>query len=279
MPELPEVETIRRDLEAAIVGCRIVAVSVLDPKLVRGQSRSAFCGQLEGARVTGTDRRGKYLLLSLDRGWLVLHLMMTGRISLRDTLEPLPHTRMLVVFDRGPSMHFVDMRRFGRAWLVDDSELATVLHRLGSEPIGADFHWRVLREGFRGRTVAVKPALLDQRTVAGLGNIYADESLWLARIHPTTPAGAIGPRRLRRLAEAIAGVLGEAITQGGTSFRTYENSRGQPGSYRHRLRVFQRTGQPCPRCGRPIQRSVLAQRGTHFCPRCQRRPAARPRSP
>ena len=279
VPELPEVETIRRDLEAAIVRRRIVAVSVLDPKLVRAPSVPAFCAQLEGATLNATGRRGKYLLLSLERRWLVLHLMMTGRILLRDTLEPLPHTRLVMAFDRGPSMHFVDTRRFGQARLVEDSELATLLHRLGPEPVSPGFQWQVLREGFRGRTAAVKSALLDQRTVAGLGNIYADESLWLARIHPATPAGAIGPRKLRQLADAIVTVLLEAIAHGGTSFRTYENVRGRPGSHRVRLKVFQRTGQPCPRCGRPIRRIVLGQRGTHFCSRCQRRSHARPRSP
>lgn len=272
MPEMPEVETIRRNLEATIVGREITLVSVLDARLVQGASVRAFRSLLEGASVTGTDRRGKYLLIGLDRGWLVLHLMMSGRIHLRDSPAVRSHTRMAVEFDSGPSLHFVDTRRFGRAWAPDRERLADLLSRIGPEPLSPAFTADTLRGGFCGRSVAVKPALLDQRTVAGIGNIYADEALWLARIHPETPAGSLRAPRLEALREAIVAVLRDGIAHGGTSFRTYEDSRGRPGSHQRWLQVFGRTDGPCGRCGRPIRRIVVGQRGTHLCPRCQRRP-------
>ncbi len=272
MPEMPEVETIRRDLDATIVGRAITSVSVLDARLVQGTSVRAFRSSLEGASVTGTDRRGKYLLIGLDRRWLVLHLMMSGRIHLRDSPAVRPHTRMVVEFDAGPSLHFVDTRRFGRAWAATHERLANILSRIGPEPLSPAFSADALRDGFRGRRVAVKPALLDQRTVGGIGNIYADEALWLARIHPETPAGSLRTPRLEALREAIVRVLREGIAHGGTSFRTYEDSRGRRGSHQHRLQVFGRTGEPCGRCGRPVRRIVVGQRGTHLCTTCQRRP-------
>ena len=278
MPELPEVETIRRDLAAAIVARRIIDVAVLDSKLVHGTAPERFRERLTGARLRGTARRGKYLVLRLDRGLLVLHLMMSGRLQLRATAEPLPHTRLVIEFDRGPVLHFIDVRRFGRAWLVSEREAEGLFARLGPEPLTAEFDWRDLRAGFAGRRVAVKPALLDQRAVAGLGNIYADEALWLARIHPGTPAGSLRAPKLRALAEALVTVLHEGIAHGGTSFRAYLNSEGKPGAHQHRLNVFRRTGQPCPRCGRPVRRIVLGQRSTHFCANCQRRPRGRIRS-
>lgn len=271
MPELPEVETIRRDLAAAIVGRRVVRAEVLDASLVHAPSVEGFGRGLGGKTVQRADRRGKYLLLHLDDGVLVLHLMMSGRIFLRSARDPVGHTRLVVEFNEGPALHFVDMRRFGRAWLLPPPGVDALLADLGPEPLEPGFDGRVLQAAVRHRRRAIKPTLLDQRIVAGVGNIYADEALWLARIHPDTPAGSLSLRRLNRLALAIVTTLRAGIEYGGTSFLTHVGSRGERGQYQERLKVFQRTGEPCPRCGRAITRLVVGQRGTHICPRCQRR--------
>ena len=273
MPELPEVETIRRDLAAAIVGRRVLRSEVLDASLVHAPSVAAFSRGLCGKTVQLVGRRGKYLLVHLDDGVLVLHLMMSGRIFLRPADDPVEHTRLIVEFDEGPALHFVDTRRFGRAWLLPPPAIDTLLASLGPEPLEPGFDGRVLRAALEGRRRAIKPTLLDQRIVAGVGNIYADEALWLARIHPDTPAGSLSLRRLNNLARAIVATLRAGIEHGGTSFRTHVGSDGERGRYQERLNVFQRTGEPCPRCGRAIERLVIGQRGTHICPRCQRRRA------
>jgi len=271
MPELPEVETIRRDLAAAIVGRRVVRAEVLDASLVHAPSIEGFGRGLRGKAVQRADRRGKYLLLHLDDGVLVLHLMMSGRVFLRPARDPVGHTRLVVEFDQGPALHFVDMRRFGRAWLLPPPGVDALLADLGPEPLEPGFDGRMLQAAVHHRRRAIKPTLLDQRIVAGVGNIYADEALWLARIHPDTPAGSLSLRRLNKLARAIVTTLRAGIEYGGTSFLTHVGSRGERGRYQERLNVFQRTGEACPRCGRAITRLVIGQRGTHICPRCQRR--------
>ena len=274
MPELPEVETIRRELDAYIVDRTVRRATVLDPKLTLGVPVHEFEFRLVGQRVEAVDRRGKYLLLRLSDRVLVLHLMMSGRVHLRPADAVQPHTRLILALDRDPALHFVDVRRFGRAWALDEADLHTVIGQLGPEPLDPDFDWRTLRDGFRNRTVAVKSALLDQRKLAGVGNIYADEALFSARIHPETPVDHISTPKLKALAQGIVDVLESGIANHGTSFSTFETSRGTPGSNQDHLRVFRRTGQPCPHCARPIRRIVVAQRSTHYCSNCQRRPRA-----
>ena len=274
MPELPEVETIRRELDAHIVDRTIRFATVSDPKLTQGVSVPAFEARLVGQRVTGVDRRGKYLLLRLTDRVLALHLMMSGRVHLRPADGVRPHTRLVVAFDRDPALHFVDVRRFGRAWALDPTDLPTVIGQLGPEPLDDAFDWRTLRDGFRNRQVVVKSALLDQRTLAGVGNIYADEALFSARIHPEAPVDRISPRKLKALAQGIVDALESGIANHGTSFSTFETTRGTAGANQAHLRVFRRTGQPCPNCAHPIRRIVVAQRSTHYCSNCQRRPRA-----
>lgn len=271
MPELPEVETIRRDLAAAIVGRRVMRAEIRDASLVHAPSPEGLSRGLCGQTVRHAGRRGKYLLLHLDDGVLVLHLMMSGRVFLRPADDPVGHTRLVVAFDEGPALHFVDMRRFGRAWLLPPPAVDKLLADLGPEPLEPGFDGSTLHAALQGRRRAIKPTLLDQRIVAGVGNIYADEALWLARIHPDTPAGSLSRRRLNNLAQAIITTLRAGIEHDGTSFLTHVGSRGERGRYQERLNVFQRTGEPCPRCGRAIERLVIGQRGTHICPRCQRR--------
>ncbi len=270
MPELPEVETIRRDLEAAIVGRRVSRAQVLDASLVQAPTPNTLRRRLKGQRIRGVARRAKFLLIQLDDHWLALHLMMSGRIHLQPAADRSKHTRLVITFDRGPALHFVDTRRFGRAWLLSDDGLDKLLVGLGPEPLEPEFNGTTLYSALHDRRRPIKPALLDQRTVAGVGNIYADEALWLARIHPATPAASLSRRKLSELADAIVTVLRTGIEHGGTSFRSFAGGHGQRGRNLERLNVFRRTGQPCPRCGRAIKRLVVGQRSTHICPRCQR---------
>ncbi len=270
VPELPEVETIRRELAAHVSGRTIRRAQVLDARLVQGRAVDEFEQRLSGARVQTADRRGKYLLLRLDACVLVLHLMMSGRVHLRPAADVQPHTRLVLTLDRDPAVHLVDVRRFGRAWAADAADLRDILGRLGPEPLGGGFDWRTLQASFRNRRVAVKSALLDQRAVAGVGNIYADEALFTARIHPTTPAGQLSQAQLQALADGVTAALTSGIANFGTSFSTFETTQGTAGENQTRLHVFRRTGQPCPRCGAPIRRMVVGQRGTHFCGECQR---------
>ena len=270
MPELPEVETIRRDLDAHIVGRRIARADVLDASLVQAPAVDVFSRRLIGGRVRTVGRRGKYLRVQVAESWMVMHLMMSGRIYLQPASERVRHTRLVITFDRGPALHFVDTRRFGRAWLLSVPELDDLMADMGMEPLEDGFDGPKLHELLRNRQRAIKPTLLDQTIVAGIGNIYADESLWLARIHPATPAGSLSRRKLDDLAAAIGTALRTAIVHGGTSFRTFADARGRPGRNQERLNVFRRTGEPCPRCGRIVKRIVIGQRSTHICPGCQR---------
>ena len=270
MPELPEVETIRRDLEDAIVGRRVFRADILDASLVQAPSPKVLACRLAGLRVCEVARRAKYLLLRLDHQWLVFHLMMSGRIQLQPSSDRSKHTRLVITFDRGPALHFVDTRRFGRAWLLSNQGLGELTAVLGPEPLEPEFDGAVLYAALSGRRRPIKSALLDQKTIAGVGNIYADESLWLARIHPSAPAGSLSRRKVSELADAIVTVLNSGIQHGGTSFLSYADSRGKRGRNLERLKVFRRTGQSCPRCGRAIKRLVVGQRSTHMCPGCQR---------
>lgn len=288
MPELPEVETIRRGLMATIVGRRIEAVDVLwPPSLIASQSQVEHL--LLGKHVCGIGRRGKLLIVDLDGGeHLLVHPMMTGQLVVaedsgtvfagghpsRSMLDPMPNPTTRVVFrlDEGRSLFFNDQRKFGRVTLVDDAGLGadSFLSRLGPEPLDGGF----TLDGFRRQLARharapVKAALLDQTVVAGIGNIYADESLHLARVHPRRLAGSLTAAESRRLHQTIRKTLASAVNHGGTSFAGYVNAaRGQAG-YLVRARVFRRTGQPCPVCGTTIERIRVAGRGTSFCPRCQ----------
>lgn len=288
MPELPEVETIRRGLERTVAGRRIEQVDVLwQPSL-----RTAGDGAFRGRRLTGIRRRGKLLIVDLDGGLhLLVHPMMTGQLVVvdgertlfagghpsRSMLGPMPNPTTRVVFrlDGGRTVYFNDGRKFGRLRLVDDVGLAAdpFLARLGPEPVGSEFTLAGFREQLaRHARAPVKAVLLDQTVVAGIGNIYADESLHLARVHPRRPAGSLTTAESRRLFEAVRTTIAQAVESGGTSFAAYVNeARGRQG-YLARARVFRRQGLPCPVCGTTIARIRVAGRGTNVCPRCQRYP-------
>ncbi|MCX7671395.1 MAG: bifunctional DNA-formamidopyrimidine glycosylase/DNA-(apurinic or apyrimidinic site) lyase [Anaerolineae bacterium] len=271
MPELPEVETIAADLRPQLVGARFVAGHILWPRTLAEPSPDRLNEQLAGRRVCAIGRRGKYLLIHLDPpAALIFHLRMTGRLDVVAAGAGLlagPHLRAWFALDDGRRLAFTDARKFGRIWLVEDAE--RVVGALGPEPLDRFFTADVLKERLAGRRAAIKAVLLDQRVVAGVGNIYADEALFVAGLHPLRPAADLTATEVGRLCEALQFVLRESIAARGTLLRDYRTPYGQDGAYQNRLRVYRQAGQPCSRCGTPIERIRVTQRSTHFCPRCQ----------
>jgi formamidopyrimidine-DNA glycosylase len=287
MPELPEVETIRRVLARKLTGRRILDADLRAPKLAATRLNRSLAAQahslearLQGRRITGVRRRAKYLLVDLDRGVLLVHLGMTGQLFAARAGErpaaglpalPDKHTHLILDLTGGWRLYYRDIRKFGRLhWLEDRAEEARVLGALGPEPLGAEFTPAILSGGLKGRTASIKALLLNQRLVAGLGNIYADEALFRAGIAPRTRGGRLGPARILRLHAAVREVLTEAIRHRGTTMSDYFDPESRKGGFQDRLRAYGRTGEPCPTCGAPIARAVVAQRGTHWCPKCQR---------
>jgi formamidopyrimidine-DNA glycosylase len=271
MPELPEVETVVTELRPHLVGRRILAADVLWQRTLAAPDLPTFTGRLMDRQITGLGRRGKYLLFELDSGdTLIVHLRMTGRLEIVPDDSPAragPHARAWFDLSGGECLLFTDARKFGRIWLAQDP--TEVVGVLGPEPLDWDFDSDRLAGRLRRRRVAVKTLLLDQAVVAGIGNIYADEALFLAGIHPLRPGMSLSDDEIERLHAAIRQVLQEAISQQGTTLRDYRPPYGLEGAYQHQLRVYQQTDQPCPRCGTPIERIRVTQRSTHFCPRCQ----------
>ncbi len=274
MPELPEVETIRRDLAPLVSGRTIVRVDVDQATLplLAGPAVDieALRSSLSGRAVSTLDRRGKYLLFRLDDGrTLVAHLRMTGRLVWRCPADPPePYQRAVLGFDDGHELRWCDLRKFGTWKLVDDDEeLAT---KLGPEPMEGEFALAAFRRSLQGRKAAIKSVLLDQKSVAGLGNIYVDEALFRARIRPDTPAGELAEGPIKRLFAAVREVLEQGIQHRGASFRDYVDGQGHTGEQHMHVQVFRRTGKPCYVCTTPIERIIVGQRSTHYCPRCQK---------
>ncbi len=259
MPELPEVETIVRGLARRLPGRRIRRVEVTQTRVLRNGVSAA-----EGAAIVGVRRWGKHIILDLDRGHLIIHLGMTGQLLF--DAPPGPHTHARIRLDRDHLLLYNDIRQFGR--LEYAGRLPARLERLGPEPLEISEDDFVAR--LRARRAMLKPLLLNQSFLRGLGNIYADEALFRAGLHPRAIAARLRVDRARRLHRAIVEVLRESIHHGGTSISDYLGSDGRRGSFQNRLRVYQRTGEPCPACGAAIRRILVAQRGTHFCPHCQR---------
>ena len=263
MPELPEVETVLRTLAPRVTGRVIRAARYFSP-LAAGGEPEAMAAALSGRRIIEVRRKGKYLILPLDAGWMRIHLRMTGRLLI--DAPRTPWTRAVLEFDDGHTLVFDDPRQFGR--MLWSSAPPDDVSRLGPDALDLDAAAFAAR--LRGRRGRVKPLLLNQRILSGLGNIYVDEALHRARIHPLTPAMRLGPVRLARLHQAVAEVLAEAIAAGGSSISDYVDAAGRRGWFQLAHRVYGRAGQPCPTCGTAIRRIVVAQRGTHYCPRCQR---------
>jgi formamidopyrimidine-DNA glycosylase len=274
MPELPEVEIFVRELAPELAGRTIVAARVFWPRTVAAPTVEEFPARLAGLRFDLFDRRGKYMLLGLSDGsTLIVHLRMTGKLRmLPGDAPPDKHTHVVLDLDDGRSVHYTDPRKFGRIWLVDDP--AQVVDKLGPEPLDEVFSPAGLAARLAGRSASIKALLLDQRIVAGVGNIYADEALFRAKLHPARPGGSLTLDEIARLYEAVRFVLAKGIdlrgsSLGGSVLQNYLPPSGKPGGAQEDHQVFRRTGQPCLVCGTPIARIVLAQRSTHFCPTCQ----------
>ncbi len=287
MPELPEVETVRRGLQPAMEGARILRADIRREGL-RWPFPPKLAERLTGARVLHLRRRSKYILADLDTDeTMLLHLGMSGRIIVsglgaglvpgrfhHDHPAPERHDHVVFDMDTGARVTFNDARRFGALDLIETAlaEGHPLLVGLGPEPLGNAFNADYLVARFRGRKAPTKAMLMDQRIVAGLGNIYVCEALFRAGIHPARPAGRIGRMRLERLAQAVRAVLAEAIEAGGSSLRDYRQADGELGYFQHAFRVYDRAGLPCPTDGCPgtVRRIVQSGRSTHYCPRCQR---------
>jgi formamidopyrimidine-DNA glycosylase len=273
VPELPEVETIRRDLEPLVVGRTIAGVDVdaATLPLLAGIPIDALRIALIGRRVVSVGRRGKYLLFGLDSGdTFIAHLRMTGRLVWRDGTAPEePYERARLVLDDGHHLRWADLRKFG-TWRVVPDVAAELDDRLGPEPIDPEFTFRRFRAVLAGRSAPVKAVLLDQRHMAGLGNIYVDEALFQARVRPYRPAGKVNAAAAKRLHAACREVLELGIQNRGASFKDYVDGQGQQGAQHMFVKVFRRTGKPCYTCGTPIERIAVAGRSSHYCPKCQR---------
>ncbi|MBN1372161.1 MAG: DNA-formamidopyrimidine glycosylase [Anaerolineaceae bacterium] len=279
MPELPEVETIARALRSggrggvSILGRKVQRAELLWPGCLQGVEAGEFVAQTAGFEILAVSRRGKYLCFSVGERFLLVHLRMSGDLRVETQLDEqgaarqwLPHDRLALLFEDGHRMVFNDARKFGRVWLVNDPQEVT--RDLGPEPFQEHFSADAFYKRLQTFRRQIKPLLLDQHFIAGLGNIYTDEALFQARIHPLTPSDRITPAQAASLWTAIRNVLSEGIHRNGASIDWVY--RG--GDFQNNFEVYQRTGEPCSVCGTPIEKTFVGQRGTHFCPSCQRAP-------
>ncbi len=278
MPELPEVETLRRDLEARVIGRTITSCAVAEdaPRLVQLMTRAEFCRQLTGRTIAGVRRRGKYLIVDLDdeRAW-VMHRRMSGNMLYRLPDDPADdYTRAAFGLDDGHELRWTDLRKFGTMWLVEDATM--VMESLGPEPLDAEFTSDVLRARARSRTAPIKSVLLDQTMLAGMGNLYTDEALHFACIHPLRPANKLKPDDWRRLHAGILDALQMGIAARGsslgTTLRDHINIDGDPGRNQETVKAYGREGQPCYTCTTAMRRIKIGGRSSVFCPKCQPAP-------
>lgn len=274
MPELPEVEVLRRSLEPHLVGDQVARVEVRSPALREPLDRANLEGHVAGRRIEALRRRAKYLLMELSGGsTLAMHLGMSGRITLADAESaPESHEHLALHLGSGRKLRFRDPRRFGLAFALPTSELPADRHfvHLGIEPLSEAFSGDALRRAARGRRGPVKAFLMDATAVVGVGNIYASEALFRAGVHPNRSVARISRERWDRLATAVVAVLSQAIAEGGTTLNDFRNGAGESGYFQVSLAVYDREGEPCLRCGAPIRRTVHSNRSTFYCPRCQR---------
>jgi formamidopyrimidine-DNA glycosylase len=270
MPELPEVETVAESLRAHLVGRKITGATVSWHRTIAQPTADEFVQQVTERKIRSVTRRGKYVVIEMERGYLLVHLKMSGQLHILPAGEPLnSHVRVVLSLDSGQQLRFRDTRKFGRIYLVDNPQDVTAV--LGPEPLDKDFTLDEFRRLLARRTGRLKPLLLNQHFLAGLGNIYADEALFAAQLHPLRKADSLTADEQARLYEAIRSVLGSAVAGRGTTLSDggYADASGQPGSYQTRLAVYGRTGQPCLRCDTPVERIVLGGRSAHYCPNCQ----------
>ncbi|MBO8163713.1 MAG: DNA-formamidopyrimidine glycosylase [Brevibacillus sp.] len=274
MPELPEVETVVRTLRRLVAGKTIERVSVFLPRIIRRPDDvEEFKALLAGQTIRGLERRAKFIKFILDRDVLLSHLRMEGRYGLYRQEEPVEkHTHVIIHFTDGTELRYRDVRQFGTMDVFPLGEEASMepLAKLGVEPLSESFTLRRFRSMLKGRKSKLKPLLLNQEFLAGLGNIYVDESLFRARLNPERIAADLKPKEVARLHESIVATLSEAVRQGGSSIKSYVNGQGEMGMFQQSLHVYGRKGEPCPVCSTPIVRYVVGGRGTHICPKCQK---------
>lgn len=273
MPELPEVETVRTQLNGVLPNRRVEGVDVLLPRMLQNISGDELQKRVVGRRFGPVGRRGKYLLLPVGGdSRLIIHLRMTGRLTIATANESRGrHTRIVFRLDKGDELRFADVRTFGTLHYspAPGEGEPPGLRTIGPEPLDDAFTETVLQEACSGRTAPIKAVLLDQRRVAGLGNIYVDEALYLSGLHPQRPAGTLAAGEIRTLHEKIRSVLQEAIAEGGTTFRDYVDGRGEQGGFQQYLQAYGRAGEQCDRCGTLFVRLKVAGRSSHVCPTCQ----------
>ena len=282
MPELPEVETVRKGLEKLLNNFYIERIEVLKERSIASIGGSTnFTNNIKNSYLGNWERRGKYLIGSLhtkeknNKGFLVVHLRMTGQFKLieRET-TPCPHTRVRFFEDTGKELRFIDIRNFGQMWYVPSSktvaEIVSGIKRLGPEPFSTDFNSRYLEDYLKKKTRSIKSALLDQETVAGVGNIYADETLFDAGIDPKTESRKLKSEDLKRLCNSLVKILNISIGEGGTTFSDFRDLEGINGNYGGQAWVYRRSGKSCKRCGDKILREKICGRSTHWCPNCQK---------
>tara|TARA_Y100001968_G_scaffold233990_1_gene217001 strand:+ start:4896 stop:5765 length:870 start_codon:yes stop_codon:yes gene_type:complete len=289
LPELPEVETVRKGLEQKVSNFDIKKINVLKERSIasRGGSK-VFVSEIEGLQISQWKRRGKYLIASLHgkksanlkesfyhSGWLIVHLRMTGQFQLlKKKCPPCKHTRVRIWNKKGDELRFVDIRNFGQMWWIDSTErperLIKGLGNLGPEPFSSQFNATYLKKKLNNRVRSIKSSLLDQSLIAGIGNIYADESLFAAKILPTRKSNEISEEELEKLCNCIIKILTLSIGKGGTTFSDFRDLKGLNGNYGSESLVYQRTNQPCKTCGAKIKKLKLSGRGTHWCPKCQK---------
>jgi formamidopyrimidine-DNA glycosylase len=273
MPELPEVETVRRRLAPGLEGRRFEQVEITDARLTRPHDPFEVARELEGERVTKVDRRGKYLIVRFESGRaLLVHLRMTGslRHAAAGKLQVDAHRRAVVKLDDGSDVAYRDVRRFGTWLLLEPSEVDTYIDaRVGREPLEDAYKAKHLAEKLEKRRAPIKAAILDQRTVAGVGNIYADEALWRAQVHPLTPANELTPDEVKAVHKGIRSSLQAGVRRQGSTLRDYKLPDGSSGTAQDKFKVYGRAGHPCERCGTPIDKIRAGGRGTWYCPSCQ----------
>lgn len=273
MPELPEVETIARGLRNAnLIGLGIDKAHVFWDRSIAHPGREQFVNAISGQRILDIDRRGKHLIFRLSRDTLLVHLRMTGKFLIStDALETDSHERVRLVLSDGRILRYEDQRKFGKWILTNRPE--TFLDKIGIEPLSSEFTLAAFQACLKGKNRQIKPFLLDQTVIAGLGNIYVDEALWAAKVHPERSASTLSAKEMRELHSAIIDVLEKGLQNAGTSLglgrSNYMTASGSRGSNQQALQVFRREGLPCHRCHTPIEKMVVAQRGTHYCPHCQ----------
>jgi formamidopyrimidine-DNA glycosylase len=276
VPELPEVESVRRRLAPLLEGRRLERVEISDGRLTRPFDPDQVARELEGERIVAVDRRGKYLIVRFESGRaLLIHLRMTGslRHAPAESLPDDPHRRAVVRLDDGSDVAYRDVRRFGTWLLLEAGDVTRYVdERVGREPLETSFRARDLGARLAHRRAPVKAAILDQRTLAGIGNIYADEALWRARVHPLREARSLSEGEVQALHRSIRRTLEHGIARQGSTLRDYALPDGGSGEMQHEFKVYGRTGEPCDRCGTPIEKIRVGGRGTWYCPTCQPSP-------